>query len=100
MLNSLNSLDLTANITPLTADVQGVMDAIDGVSAVKLASTALIVTGASAAAATTNQRPVTAAAAPAPAAPNVEVYVTLDSEPIAVKTVEVFEKELGQSIRK
>jgi len=100
MLNSLSNINITANLTPLTADVEGVMDAIDGVSAVKLASTALIVTGASAAAATTNQRPVTAAAAPAPAAPNVEVYVTLDSEPIAVKTVEVFEKELGQSIRK
>ena len=99
MLNSLSNINITANITPLTADVQGVMDAIDGVSAVKLASTALIVTGASAAAAATNQRPVTAAAAPAPAAPNVEVYVTLDSEPIAVKTLEVFDKKFGQSLQ-
>lgn len=99
MLNSLGSIEINASIAPLKANIEGIMNSIDGVSVAKLATTALIVTGASAAAAAPR---AAAAAAPQAAAAqqnNIEVYVTLDSEPIATKTVEVFEKEFATSIQ-
>ena len=99
MLNSLGSIEINASIAPLKANIEGIMNSIDGVSVAKLATTALIVTGASAAAAAPRAAVAAAPQAAAAQQNNIEVYVTLDSEPIATKTVEVIDKQFGESLR-
>ena len=100
MLNSLGSIEINASIAPLKANIEGIMNSIDGVSVAKLATTALIVTGASAAAAAPRAAVAAAPQAAAAQQNNIEVYVTLDSEPIATKTVEVIDKQFGESLRR
>jgi len=96
LLTQLSDIQMNVKLAPLTADVEGVMKAIDAVSAVKLAATALIVQGAAAsAAAPAPAAPV--AAAPRQETPKFEVTVLVDG--VVSKAVTHSVQEVDRTIR-